>query len=91
VEAAMAEFRSYQDIESQFARLLGDLGGTWARKDIVYVQDLIGHAEYGEALDNLIAIGRNAGHPFSGGQMAQIQALARAMGIDLSGRLQGAA
>jgi len=87
----MAEFRSYQDIESQFARLLGDLGGTWARQDIVYVQDLIGHAEYGEALDNLIAIGRNAGHPFSGGQMAQIQALARAMGIDLSGRLQGAA
>jgi hypothetical protein len=62
-----------------FTSLLEELGQVWARQDIAYVSDEVTHGEYGDALENLIAIGLRNGKGFVPPQVAQIEALAAAM------------
>ena len=49
--------------------------------DIKYVLEFLDHAEYGEALENLIAVGLRNGVGFSPDQTRQVEALAAAMGM----------
>ena len=44
-------------LQRAFTSLLGELGHLWPKQDVDYVSDEVGHGEYGDALENLIAIG----------------------------------
>jgi hypothetical protein len=61
MENANDGFRTLQELNFDFAKLLADLSQTWTTRDIAYVQDIVSHAEYGEALENLVAIGQRNG------------------------------
>ncbi len=50
--------------------------------DISYVQDEVGHGEYGDALENLIALGLRNGHGFGVGQARRMEALAMVLGLE---------
>ncbi len=78
----MTDFAQYQGFELTFAKLLADLSKTWTQRDILYIRDIVSHAEYGDALENLIAIGQQNGKAFSADHLRQIGELSRAMGID---------
>jgi hypothetical protein len=80
----MTDFAPYQKLNFAFASLLADLSKTWPARDIAYVQDIVSHAEYGEALENLVAIGQRNGKGFSPDQLRQISAIATAMGMEQS-------
>jgi hypothetical protein len=62
-----------------FTALLGELAGRWPGQDIDYVKDEAEHGEYGDALENLIAIGLRNGRGFKLSQVRQIERLAAAM------------
>jgi hypothetical protein len=80
----MADLAPYQRLEFAFATLLNDLAKTWSSCDIDYVRDIVAHAEFGEALENLAALGRRNGAGFSTGQLCQIKAMASEMKLDIS-------
>ncbi len=63
----MTDFAAYQKLEFAFSQLLADLSKTWPTADIAYVRDLVAHAEYGEALENLVTIGVNHGATYDRG------------------------
>jgi hypothetical protein len=44
-------------LDKAFYGLLGELAGRWPQRDLDYVRDEVAHAEYGDALENLIALG----------------------------------
>ena len=74
----MADLEHFARLSRAFAPLLQDLSATWPEKDLRYVREEVDHHEFGEALENLIAVGlRNKG--FSAGHVRQIEELAAAM------------
>jgi hypothetical protein len=88
----MANFRPYQNLDFAFVQLFEGLSKSWASSDLKEVRDLVSHAEYGEALDNLVAIGAQNGKGFSKDQLSRISDLCATMGLDPSSmlkRLQG--
>ena len=74
----------HRDEDFAFASLLADLSKTWPARDIAYVQDIVSHAEYGEALENLVAIGQRNGEGFSPDQLRRISVIGAAMGMEQS-------
>jgi hypothetical protein len=54
---------------------------TWPKQDLKYVNEEVEYNEYGEALENLIAVGLKNGRGFTAGQIKQIEAMAMAMEI----------
>jgi len=66
-------------VERAFANLLGELGHFWPKEDVDYVSEEVGHGEYGDALENLIALGLRNGKGFDPSHVKQIEALAAAM------------
>jgi hypothetical protein len=80
----MTDFAPYQKLDFAFASLLADLSETWAARDIAYVQEIVSHAEYGEALENLVAIGQRDGKAFSPDQLRRISVIGSAMGVEQS-------
>jgi hypothetical protein len=64
-----------------FAALLQDLSATWPAPDIAFVHEETEHGVYGDALENLIAIGLENGHGFSGEQFRQIDEMAAMMSM----------
>lgn len=70
------------DIGKSLTRLLEDLLLTWTEdEDIKHVREYLDHAEYGEALDNLIAVGLSNGVGFDRDQLERVNGLATAMGM----------
>jgi len=78
----VTDFASYQNLDFAFAQLLADLSKTWAMRDVAYIQDIVSHAEYADALENLIAIGQGNGRSFSPDHLGRIAELSKIMGID---------
>lgn len=73
---------SVMDFELAFTKLLSDLSETWAQCDIDYIQNIISHAEYGDALENIIAIGQKVN--LYDRHITQITELSKALGINYS-------
>ncbi len=65
-----------------FAALLQDLSATWPVADIAFVREETEHGVYGDALENLIAIGLRNGHGFNGEQARRIEELAEIMNME---------
>lgn len=79
----MADLVHYDRLERAFDTLLQDLLPTWPmEKDVGYVREEIGHGEYGDALENLVALGLGNGVGFSSSQVQQVEALAAMMGME---------
>ncbi len=69
-------------LREAFETLLRDLAATWPARDIEYVREEVGYGEYGDALDNLIALGVSNGAGLGVEQAGQVEALAAAMGVE---------
>lgn len=80
----MSNFAPYQNLDFAFGKLFEALSSTWSKSDIQYVHELVAHAEYGEALENLVAIGRQSGKPFTDGQAGMINKIAAEIGLSPS-------
>ncbi len=81
----MADPVHYDRLRDGFTRLLNDLLPTWPMEDdIKHVLEDLDHDEYGEALENLIAVGLHNGLGFSPDQAQQVEVLALAMGMEAS-------
>jgi hypothetical protein len=81
----MSNFAPYQNLDFAFFKLFEALSSTWSKSDIQFVNDLVSHAEYGEALENLVAIGRQNGKSFTDGQTRMIADIAAKMGVSIDG------
>jgi len=79
----MSNFAPYQNLDFAFSKLFEALSSTWSKSEFQIVQELVSHAEYGEALENLVAIGRQSGKSFTAGQTSMIAALAAKMGVSV--------
>lgn len=66
-------------VERAFTELLGELGRFWPKQDVDYVSEEVGHGEYGDALENLIALGLRNSKGFDASHVKQIEALAADM------------
>ena len=75
----MAGLSHYDRLCDGFDHLLRDLAATWPATDIAYVREEVGYGEYGDALENLIALGLRSGRGFGPEQARQIEVLAAAM------------
>ncbi len=65
--------------------LLDDLLPTWPMgDDLTYVREYLDNGEYGEALENLIAVGLQNGVGFNINQAQRAEAIAEAMGLENS-------
>lgn len=73
------DFAHSHRVERAFTDLLGELGGFWPKQDVHYVSEEVGHGEYGDALENLIALGLRNGNGFDPSHVKQIEALAKDM------------
>jgi hypothetical protein len=86
----MPNFQPYQNLDFAFAQLFEALSKSWATRDLNEVRELVTHAEYGEALDNLVAIGAQNGKGFTKDQLARISDLCTKMGLDVPSMLKRA-
>lgn len=75
----MADLEHYTRLSQAFAPLLRDLSTTWLKEDLQYVREEVEHSEFGEALENLIAVGLQNNKGFSPIHIRQIEELAAAM------------
>lgn len=76
----MVDLAHFDRLRGGFARLLDDLLPAWPMEDdLKYVLESLDHNEYGEALENLIAVGLHNGVGFSPDQTRQVEVLAAAM------------
>ncbi len=66
-------------VQQVFMSLLEALAHRWPKQDVDYVSDVVAHGEYGDALENLVAIGLRNGKGFHPSQARQVEALATAM------------
>ena len=81
----MANLAHYDRLERAFDSLLQDLLLAWPmEKNIEYVREEVGHGEYGEALENLIAVGLSNGVGFNSSQVQRVEALAAMMNMETS-------
>jgi hypothetical protein len=78
----MADLAHYDRLQRAFDDLLQNLCTAWPKQDLDYVREEVGHGEYGDALENLIALGLRSGAGFSSEQARQVEALAAAMGME---------
>lgn len=77
----MANLDHFHRIVRSFTSLLDELSPSWLKGDIEYVREEVGYDEYGEALENLIALGLRNGCGFTADQAKQVEDLAAAMGL----------
>lgn len=80
----MVNLSHYDRLRDAFDGLLRDLAATWPAEDIEYVREEVGYGEYGDALENLVALGFRSGKGFGPEQARQIEALAAAMEMNSS-------
>jgi hypothetical protein len=78
----MADLSHYDRLRNAFDVLLNDLAATWPANDLDYVREEVDYGEYGDALENLIALGLRNHRPFDSEQVMHIEDLATAMGMD---------
>ena len=77
----MKDFEHYNRLSQAFVPLLQDLSTMWPKEDLQYVREEVDHSEFGEALENLIAVGLRNDKGFSPMHVRQIEELAAAMEI----------
>jgi hypothetical protein len=75
----MVDLTHADHLQRAFTCLLEGLARLWPKQDVDYVSDEVAHREYGDALENLVAIGLRNGKGFDAAQARQIEALAAAM------------
>ena len=86
----MTDFAPHQKRAFAFNQLLADLSETWSIADIADVCDIVTHAEYGEALENLIALGVSNGTEFDRGLIQRLEGIAAPMGMNVESLVNGA-
>jgi hypothetical protein len=74
-------------LRAAFDTLLRALEETWPAASIAYVREEVGHREYGEALENLMALALRDGHTLDPGAFAKVEQLATRMGLEDSPHL----
>jgi hypothetical protein len=84
----MTEFAPYQKLEVASSEIFADLSKTWPSADIAYLRDIVAHAEYGDALENLIALGVAKATAFGPGLMRRLEGIGSAMGVDTAAVLK---
>jgi len=67
----------------RFAKVLEDMSKTWPARDIAFVQDLVSHSEYGEAMECLLALGVQNGNGFTTAQSATLAEMSKALGVPM--------
>ena len=77
----MADYLPYQDLSFGFAKLLEDLSASWAAGDVDFLRELVAQGEFGEAMDNLVALAGDSGRALSAAQSAAVAALCSQMGL----------
>lgn len=75
----MADLAHYDRLQRAFDGLLQDLSATWPKQDLEYVREEVGHGEYGDALENLVALGLRNGLGFDPDQVRLLEDLAALM------------
>lgn len=75
----MANIEHFNRLTQAFAPLFQDLSAMWPKQDLDYAREEVEHFEFGEALENLIAVGLQNGKGFSPAHVHQIEDLATAM------------
>lgn len=78
----MADLAHHDRLQRAFDGLLQDLSATWPKQDLDYVREELRHDEYGDALENLIALGLRNGAGFGPDQARQVESLAAAMEME---------
>ncbi len=75
----MANIEHFNCLTQAFARLFQDLSAMWPKQNLNYAREEVEHFEFGEALENLIAVGLQNGKGFSPAHIHQIEDLTTAM------------
>lgn len=73
--------RHMRHLREGFAALLAELAPHWPAASMEYVREEVGHQEFGEALENLLALTRRDGHRLSPSALRQVEDLAAAMDL----------
>jgi hypothetical protein len=76
----VVDLAQIENIHRRFSELLQGLESIWPIEDVNYVREEIAHGEYGDALENLIALGVRNGLRFGPQRTNEIELLASAMG-----------
>ena len=80
----MAEVSHFDRLRRDFVHVLEDLLLTWPMEDdIAYIREYLDQDEYGEALENLIAVGLHNGVGFNADQVRSVEAIASTIGIGM--------
>jgi hypothetical protein len=77
----MAQVTTHDDLHQAFSDLLQVLSTSWPDDDLAYIREELSHGEYGDALENTIALGIQRDFHFDARQVATITKLATAMGM----------
>ena len=75
----MADLIRLGNVRRMFCDLLEDLSATWPSDQVAYVRDEVDHGEFGDALENAIALAGKHDLHFDDRQLATVFALAKAM------------
>jgi|GEM_PF-3246502 len=75
----MADLVELEAIRRSFLQLTDDLAAAWPADDLAVIREDIGYGEYGEALENLIALAEKSDLHFDERQADSVFALVRAM------------
>ena len=78
----MADLAYYDRLQRAFNDLFQTLSATWPKPDLDYVREVVGQGEYGDALENLVALGLRNGAGFNRDQTRQVEALAATMSME---------
>jgi len=81
----MLDIVKIEEIRGDFVGLLQSLSGILPESDIEYIREEIGHAEYGDALENLVALLNSARVMVSEEQRKVMKRIALDMGMSEDG------
>ena len=84
----MAEFSPEHLTELMFAELMVGLSTCWPASSVAYVADMVGHGEYGEALENLAAMSKLADHPLDTESVRLVTSIGDAIEVDAADLLR---
>ena len=71
----------HADLRGRLNSLLEGLSANWPDHDLAYIREEVGHGEYGDAWENLVALGLRNGAGFDRDQVRKIQAIGEAMDL----------
>lgn len=80
----MTDRTDHARLRTAFDALLLELDGSWPREALDDLREDLAHAEFGEALENLVALAMREGHPLDSSARRQVEHLAASIGLENS-------